>query len=106
MSYDISLSIDTGIGNMSQVEDWNYTSNVAPMWREAGVDLRELNGKAATLCAPLLSIAILEMERNPDKYQAMNPANGWGDSDGCLSLLTMIRDACLLHPMAVLEVSW
>ena len=105
VSYDVSLWIDTGAGNEAEIGWWNMTSNVAPMWRDAGVDLRDLKDvKAADAVGPL-GIAAQNLVNDPARYRAMNPENGWGSYDGCLKFIETLRDACRAHPNAVVRVS-
>jgi len=88
----------------------NYTYNVAPMFREAfglSVDMgiRGLNGMTGVKSEPLLSAALEAMRADPEKYEAMNPANGWGDYHGAMKLLGKLAYWCRLHPDWTLRVS-
>jgi hypothetical protein len=105
MSYWVHLEINTGAGNYADVYERNMTSNVAPMWRKAGADIAEMNGKTATDCTEMLSAAINTMRAEPTTYEAMNPANRWGDYAGCIDFLTDLRDACVQHPDCIVRVS-
>jgi hypothetical protein len=107
LSYDISLTVDTGgeepavIGDL----DWNYTSNCGPMWRAAGADLAEFDGKPAGDCFPILVDAIAEMRDNPGKYKEMAPPNGWGSYTSLLPALRELAEAFERHPRAIVRVS-
>jgi hypothetical protein len=105
MSYDVSLYINTGGDSEAEVFWRNMTSNVAPMWRKAGADLADFAGKTAGDCVADLQAAIRAMEAEPETYRAMNPANGWGDYEGCLDFLKSIRDACATHPACTVHIS-
>ena len=108
MSYDVSLVIDAGGQEPAILYglDENYTYNCSDMLAAAiGYTLGELDGWPATEVAEALTRAIEHMTLNPDKYTAMNPDNGWGDSVGWLKFITRIRDACLEAPKAKLMVS-
>jgi hypothetical protein len=111
VSYDISLylNVDTGGAEPLEVcvaEVGNYTSNVARMWGDAlGHSLGDLKDKNAGDSLPALTAAVDRMLANPDHYRAMEPSNGWGDYDGALSYLRGLRDACLVHPKAVIHIS-
>lgn len=48
-----------------------------------------LHGLTAWAGAIFLQTIIKQLEKNPAKFRAMNPANGWGDFD---SLLGVLRD--------------
>lgn len=105
MSYDVYLEISTGAGNTADVFDRNMTSNVAPMWRKAGADIAEMDGKTAADCAPLLAAAVTAMEIDPAAYRLMDPPNGWGSYETCLDFLVSVRDACVEHPACTIRVS-
>ena len=97
VSYDVSLEVEVWSSNM--------TSNVAPMWRKAGANLAEFEGKEAAECLPILLAAIDEMVAHPDEYKALNPPNGWGSYDSCLRYLRDIAAACERHRGSVVRVS-
>lgn len=72
------------------IDSINMTSNVAPMWREAGIDLAGMKGMSAEQVRPMLAHAIYNMLTSPSKYKAMNPENGWGDYDSCVKYLVAL----------------
>lgn len=92
----------------------NYTYNVSPMFYEA-FDLRKLDGTPAGIrgldgrtgdeAGKALDVAIQRMEADPDRFEKMNPENGWGDCDGALELLRKLRGWCAEYPDAVMCVS-
>lgn len=82
----------------------NMTSNVAPMWRNAGIDLKTFDNARADDMIPKLRIAIAEMEAKPFTFAAMNPENGWGDNNGALRFLREILAACEESPNATIMV--
>lgn len=104
MSYDISLWIDTGAGNRATVYTWNFTSNCAKMWRHAGANLADFDGKPAGECGPILDAAIARMLADPDIYRAMDNASGWGTYDQLLPRLSALRDEMGHHPATTVEV--
>jgi hypothetical protein len=94
------VSYDVTIGDFER----NYTSNVSCMWRHAGLNLREFDERpAAELIEPLRG-AIHKMIDDPNTYEAMEPANGWGDYKGCLDFLISILHACREEPASKVEV--
>lgn len=106
MSYSIGLEIDTGGEHPTDLgEYWNFTSNCAPMWRRAGADLADFEGKLAAGCLPLTVSAIEHMKANPSVYEAMNPLNGWGDYPTCLTALVNLASMLRIHPKATVRVS-
>lgn len=103
MSYAISIECPT-CGN--EPFDSSITTNLAPMWRAAGIDFRDgYSGRPASNLITPLDIAIATLEADPDRFRAMNPENGWGDYDGLLDALRKLRDACRRVPTAVVAVS-
>lgn len=105
MSYDIDLEIDTGGPEPAAVgHSFNMTSNVGPMWRKAGADLAEFEGKNAGAMVPVLDAAIGRMQANPDEYRTLNPSNGWGSYEGCLEFLQELRAEFSAHPNATVRV--
>ena len=106
MSYDVYLSVDAGGPEpVSLPLDWNYTSNCACMWDAAGAPIRDFHGKRAGDCASLLADAIATMEREPERFIAMNPPNGWGSYESLLPRLRVLLEAFRNAPNAIVEVS-
>ena len=108
MSYDISLVIDTGglaPATIGGADFWNYTSNCARMWRLAGADLAEFDGKTAGACLIVLEAAVMTMKRDPLPYLALNPDNGWGSYDTLLPALDELAAMFRAHPKATVVVS-
>lgn len=109
MSYDVCLTIDTGGDGPAALDgtEQNYTYNCSPMFRAAlgGKGLYELAGKPGGLAAQMLGHAIGQMVHHREKYEAMNPENGWGDYSSAVKFLERLRADCLAHPKALVEVS-
>jgi hypothetical protein len=116
MSYDVNLrgpEVDDvccecrqAVKRRPNLYSWNYTSNVAPMWRKAGADLKAFDGKTAGECAPVLAAAIERMEAEPDVYRAMDSPNGWGTYDRLLPRLRELLREMLENSSATVEVCW
>lgn len=106
MSYDIWLVVDTGGDEPTEVgSNWNYTSNMAPAWCEAGADLAAFAGKPAGECVAVLDEAIKQMIAEPEKYKAFNAKNGWGSYDTLLPALQRLFQNFRNHPKAIVRVS-
>jgi len=86
----------------------NYTSNVIGMWHDAlDMSLADLiqSFPLASDLGPKIRAGINRMEDDPQHYAAMNPANGWGNSEGALAYLRWIAEQCDEWPTAVVFVS-
>ena len=109
MSYDTSMTIDTGGSELATVHEiGNCTSNVSGMWMLAiGEPLRDLDGRTGAELIPLLERAVSHIQ-HPDNaavYRGMEPPNGWGSHEGAALYLECILGACRAHPLARLEIS-
>ena len=108
MSYDVRLMIDTGKGEVPVTENRNYTYNVYAMLRLAFDEedgINALEGSLAEDCIKGLQKALAAMQNAPRKYEALNPANGWGSYGGCLRWLETILADCEQHPLATLRIT-
>lgn len=104
MSYDVFLAPSKD-RNGEELFWANYTSNCAPMWRAAGADLADMDGKPARRCGGIIGLAVRIMQNDPARFKAMNPANGWGDYDSCIRFLETVAAACEENPEATVQVS-
>lgn len=92
------------------VFEWNITHNLGAMAREAGVyaalwrpDENSMR-TAADIIAPLeAGLALLLAES--DRFEAMNPENGWGSYDGLVGFVRRYLDACRKNPDCIIRVS-
>lgn len=114
MSIDIYLSINTGKHMHVMVEVGNYTHNCQPMWwlalaegAHVEMSLCDFDGMAADKASPLLELAVAHMraEENRDRYVDLNPSNGWGDYETALEYLNAFYEACVEHPLCIIETS-
>lgn len=99
MSLDVSLSCPTcGHGRAS----FNLTYNLGPMWRAAsGLDnewMLPVEGKTGAEVLPMLNAALAALRGDPDRFERMNPPNGWGSYDGLVEVLERMRAASKEHP--------
>lgn len=108
MGYDVSLKADLGGAEPVAVGglDANYTYNVAPMFSAAiGETPGGWDGVSAETVANRCDMILEAFAADPEKFRAMNPANGWGSFDGARSFITTIRDECRRAPRAIVQVS-
>jgi len=91
----------------------NMTHNMTPMATAAGVydclwhpEIYGFNGvtRAKDLIEPLQA-GVRNMVLNAEELKKLNPTNGWGNYESFLEFVRECRDACLLNPGAVVEVS-
>lgn len=116
MSWDADLYTKDSDGNEIQVGEWNYTHNLNPAINEAlgnpdiptywaaqfgGQWWKLIEGKTAKETAPLFESIIAEFERQPDKYKAMEPDNGWGHIDTLIPVLREMANAGQTYPSAI-----
>lgn len=103
MSLDLYLSTKQcpTCKNVKVTDSVSYTWNVAPMWyeiypnQEHMVDVDGLTGKESL---PLLECALDMLERNPKKFIAMNPSNGWGDYEGFMAYIKKLIEMANENP--------
>lgn len=106
MSYDVSNQIYTGKDFTDIGESFNYTWNCGAMFREAtGMSFSDLNGLKSTDASPIIRKAISALQTEVEKYNAMNPKNGWGDRETFAGWLDRIAIQCEEHPDSVLRIS-
>ena len=108
MGWSFRMDADLG-GPEPATVHWgmSYTHNVGDMYREAMGEggINQLHGKTGTECLELLQPAIEAMEREPAKYRAMNPPNGWGNYEGAFDVLRQLHVWCLETPRALMCIS-
>ncbi|WP_395443608.1 hypothetical protein [Caulobacter sp. UC70_42] len=108
MSYDVYLDIDAGGPEpvTLSILEANMTWNLRPMFAEVnnGDGPQEWDGKLARDVAEILVKTLDAFNREPAKFRAMNPANGWGDFDGARQFAMTVLDACHAAPNATVRV--
>src|ERR1051326_392138 len=104
MSYSLWVEMDAGGSEPMTAGSWNYTSNCALMWREAGADLAEFDGRKAKDCLTFVIDAVAELKANPKKYRAMDPPNGWGSYDSLLPAIVELGELFVQYPEATVRV--
>lgn len=105
MSYDVWLEVDAGGPEPLRVgPDWNCTSNLARMWRAAGIDLQLCDGRDAGGCAEGLEAALVNLRADPDRFRAMDPPNGWGSYDKLVPHLEELLSRWVAAPRAIVRV--
>lgn len=105
MSYDVSLSINTGKTDHVIFDD-NFTSNCAPMFELSIGGLPILHGMKASDAWHVIRAGLVHWIAHRSDYLALNPANNWGDAATAFGFLCRIMRACNQHPKAVIRVSY
>jgi hypothetical protein len=85
----------------------NITGNLTPMLRAAGIDWSDYERGSETARTLLWDIitALTRLTDEPERFEAMNPPNGWGSREALLAWLVRVAIDCLRHPDAIVEVS-
>lgn len=101
MSLDITLSAMRS----TVVFDANLTHNLAKMADEAGIYKalwrpEESGLKLAGELIPVLAEGLAWLERDPERFKALNPENGWGSYDTFVPVVRSYLQACRENPDA------
>lgn len=83
--------------NLTQMADLALL--YVPCWRPEEVVQR------AEELIPLLAAGLAKLEADPEKFQALNPSNGWGCYGGLVSFVRSLLGACREWPGARVEAS-
>lgn len=108
MSYDIDLVIGTDpVTDEKFTKDWNLTWNYSPALDAAGHwRPNDLHERRASDAAPLLQIALDQLEADPKRFIPLILGGGtWGNITHLKEVLTSMLVACRAFPNAIFEVS-
>jgi hypothetical protein len=105
----MSLDVYLKVGDET-VFEYNITHNLGRMAGEAGCyealwRPEEIGVERAGQLAELLKTGLLTLVSDPDRFEAMNPENGWGSYDGLVKFLTAYLKACIQNPDTSVETS-
>jgi hypothetical protein len=89
-----------------EVFDGNITSNLwnmadAACLAEAIWHPDQLDIKKASDLVPFLELGLTELQADRAKFEAMNPANGWGTYDSLCEFVLSYLAACRQYPGAI-----
>jgi hypothetical protein len=106
MSYSIGLYISNGTEEAEIYDCGDYTYNVAPMYGKSMGDggIRIIGDMTCKEALPHLERGIAEMINREEEMVKLNPPNGWGDFEGALAYLRIIRQGCEDHPTAIVRI--
>ena len=104
MSLDFYLKQDG-----DEVFSRNITHNLGKMANAANIyhvlwRPDENNITKAHQCIEPLSVGLLELVRNKDKYEQYNSPNGWGMYEHFVPFVSAVLSACCAHPEAEVYV--
>jgi hypothetical protein len=116
VSYDIYICPEEKVcptcGHVTAAEadvqggSFNYTSNMSPAWREAGILFHEWHHKPVREVLDALRSGIATMEAHKDEYaRRFDSPNGWGSMETLLPFLKSVLAACERCPDGRMEVS-
>lgn len=78
---------------------WNLTYNLSPMIYAAGLpSWGEQLGQTAGDVAPAVARAVAELVGDRDRFEPMQPVNGWGTYLGAVEVLSAYSVALVKHP--------
>ncbi len=88
----------------------NITHNLTKMASAAGLydalwQPEEIGVTEARALIPILTKGLEVLRADPEKFKAMNPANGWGSYDGLVRFTEEYLAACAASPGAEISVS-
>lgn len=79
----------------------SHTYNLSAMWRRAGMfenASSELDGLTGAVIAERADQALVKALREREAFEALNPANGWGDYEGFVRTLADLALAAHANP--------
>jgi hypothetical protein len=104
------MSLDVSLTRIQPTEVYHdsITHNLGKMAREAGLyealwRPEEIGVTTAQQLAPLLRVGLEVLKGHPEKFQRLNPSNGWGTYEGLVQFVQDYLDACLENPDATVE---
>lgn len=97
-------------GNRGIVFEWNITHNLNTMAEAAGLyevlwRPDEIGLTKAKELIPRLSAGLVTLQREPDRFKALNPKNGWGTYENLVEFVEAYLNAAKEHPEATVQVS-
>jgi hypothetical protein len=85
----------------------NYTHNVVPMWKKAGVyeALYKSEGHRAGEYIEAMERGVADMKANFSEYEKLDSPNGWGLAKNAMPWLEDVTEQFKKYPHAVIHVS-
>lgn len=103
MSLDLYMVIKSceHCGHVETTDSLNITYNLAPMWyaifdgAKQMCDIDTMSGEEAE---PYLKIGLRRLKKKPEKFIALNPANGWGTYEDFVKYIENLIKLCKEYP--------
>lgn len=111
MSLDVRLYCECGSPCCEgELFSRNITHNLGQMASAAGIyealwRPENLKINKASELVPLLETGLALLIKDPDRFKALNPENGWGSYDGLCDFASAYLEACKEYPKAKVSVS-
>jgi len=102
----VSLDISLSAVRTTTVFDANFTHNVTPMWKKAGIydALYNSHGMTAAEVLPALRSGLEDMRANRQAYTDLNASNGWGTYAHALPWLENLVESFEANPDGIIRV--
>lgn len=96
--------------NDGEVYSSNVTHNLNRMADAAGIyeacwRPEEIGVTKASQLVPLLRAGLEKLKADPERFQQLNPSNGWGNYEGLVAWVEDYLRACEAYPDADVEAS-
>lgn len=102
MSLDLSVSAE----GCCDGHAFNITTNINRMLREAGFpSWQMLDGLSADVVGLLMGRAVIELGKDPQRYRALQPDNGWGTYEGLIEWMREVLAVLDRHPTGIVRCS-
>lgn len=107
----MSFGLDILTTDVDGNEHWidvvdGHTYNLTPMWCKALpfiYSTMDLDGRSCSSLIPELDAGLLDATKNAAAYEALNPANGWGDYEGFYRIFAKFVRLCNQYPSGVVR---
>lgn len=106
----MSLDVYLTAVRKTEVYESNITHNLNTMAEEAGFYKHlwrpeEIGITHANQLIDPLTIMLIVLESDPDRFKLLNPSNGWGNYENLVQFVKNYLEACIANPDAEIEVS-
>lgn len=106
----MSLGVYLRVVRLTEVFEANITHNLGKMAREAGIYMacwrpEEVGITHASQLVEPLEKGLALLKSDPERFKALNPANGWGDYEGFVKWVEKYLEACRANPDAEVDAS-